>query len=57
MRSVAYKNDNFAYLRYLIMPPDPFLLHFLFLEHNSAAVLIILGRIIEQVTLEGHIQE
>ena len=50
--SVAYKNDNSAYLHLLILSPDPYS-SFSFPEHNSLTIrniLMILGRIIKQVT-------
>ena len=51
MRSVAYKNDNSAYLCFLIMSPDPyFYFVFLFMAGNSSTfhnILLLLGSIIE----------
>ena len=58
-RSVAYKNDNTAYLRFLIMSPDPYY-SFSFPDRNSATVrniLLILGRIIEQISAERRVHE
>ena len=57
---VACKKDNSANLRFQIMPPDPYFYFFLFLERNSAStktILMVLGRIIEQVGVECHMQE
>ena len=54
-----YKNDNSAYLRFLIMSPDPYFTSFSFLDHNSGtfrSILMLLGRIIEQVNMECHMQ-
>ena len=54
-----YKNDNSAYLPFLIMSPDPYLTSFLFLDHSSGTIrniLIVLGRIIEQVNIKCHMQ-
>ena len=49
MWSVTYKNDNSAYLHFLLMSSDPYFFNsFWFLEHNSATVrniLMVLGRI------------
>ena len=56
---MGYKNDNGAYLHFLIMSPDPIFTSFLFLEYNSVTIryiLKILGRVIEQVHTECHIQ-
>ena len=53
----CYKNDNSAYLPFLIMSPDPYFTSFSFLDHNSGTIrniLMVLGRIIEQVDLKGH---
>ena len=36
------KNDNSAYLHFLIMSPDPYFTSFSFPEHNSATILNIL---------------
>ena len=50
MECVAYKNDNSAYLRLLIMYPDPYSSFIFVSEHNSIAIrniLMILGKIIE----------
>ena len=58
MRSVIYKNDNSTFLRFQIMSPDPYFTSFS--EHNFATVwniLMVLGRIIEQVSMECHVQE
>ena len=55
-----YKNDNSAYLPYLILSPDPIFTSFSFLDHNSGTIrniLMVLGRIIEHVNLKGHMQE
>ena len=55
VRSVAYKNDNSAYLCFLIMSPDHIFTSFSFPEHNFANVrniLMVLGRNIEQVNAE-----
>ena len=64
MRSVAYKNDNPACFRFLVMSPDPFFFFFFFSfwfpEHNSATVrniLMVLGRITGQVNAECRMQE
>ena len=57
--SVAYKNDNSAYLQLLIMSLIHILPSFLFPEHNSVTIrniLMILDRIIEQVNMECRIQ-
>ena len=45
---------------FIIMSPDPYFTSFSFREHNSAIVsnvLMIHGRITEQVNTECHIQE
>ena len=50
VRSVACKNNNFAYLRFLIISPYLYFTPFSFPVHNSATVrniLMVLGRIIE----------
>ena len=55
-----YKNDNSAYLPFLMMPPDPYFTSFLFLDHNSGTirnVSMVLGRIKEQASIECHMQE
>ena len=60
MLRVACKKDNSANLRLQIMSPDPFFTSFLFLERNSASIrniLMVLDRIIEQVSVECHMQE
>ena len=61
MWSVAPKNDNSANFRILIMPPDLYSTFFFsFLEYNFATIrniLMVHGRIIEQVNVECHIQE
>ena len=52
--------DNFAKLRVLIMSPDPQFTSFSFLALNSATVrniIVVLGRIIEQLNVECPIQE
>ena len=57
-RSVAYKNDNSAYLRFLIRSLIHIFTSFTFPEHNSGTVsniLLILGRIIDQVSIESRI--
>ena len=53
MGSIAYKNDNSAYLHFLFISLDPYLVFFFFCfpEHNSATfrnILIVLCMIIEQ---------
>ena len=43
-----------------IMSPDPYFTSFSFLEHNFVTIrniLMILGRIIEQVNMECRVQE
>ena len=60
MWSIAYKNDNSSYLCFLVMSPDPYYFSFRFPEHKSATVrniLMVLGRIIEQISAECHMQE
>ena len=50
------KNDNSAYLFFLI----DIVTSFSFPEHNSATawnILMIVGRIIEQVSMKCHVQE
>ena len=50
------KNDNYAYVPFLIISHDPYSL----LGHNSRTIrniLLVLGRIIEQVNMECHMQE
>ena len=59
MQSVAYKNDNIACLRFVFMSLDPYFSSFWFPEHNSLTIrniLMALGRIIEQVNAECHLQ-
>ena len=58
MLKVACKKDKSPNLRFQIMSPDPY--SFLFLERNSASIrniLMVLGRIIEHVSVECHMQE
>ena len=60
MQIVACKNDNFANLSSLIMFPNPYFTSFSFLECNFATIrniLMVLGRIIEQVIEEYWMQE
>ena len=60
MQSVACKNDNSANPHFLIMSPDPYFTSFSFMECNSATVrniLMVLGRITEQVNIEYRMQE
>ena len=60
MRSFTYKNDNSAYPHSPFMSPDPYLFLILLSEHTSTTVMIILmicGRIIEQVNAEGRMQK
>ena len=59
-RSVEYKNDNSAYLHFLIMSPDPYFTSSSFLEYNSVTIrniLMVLGKFIEQVNMECRVQE
>ena len=59
MRSVAYKNGSSVYLCFLVMSPDPYFFFILVSEHNSTTtrnILMVLGRIIEQVNAECHIR-
>ena len=58
MLSVTCKNDNSAFLLFLIISPNPYFNSVL--EHNSATVRnisMILGGFIEQVNPECHMQE
>ena len=60
MLRVACKKDNSANLQFKIMSPEPYFTSVLFLERNSASIrniLMVLGRIIEQVNVECHMQE
>ena len=60
MQSVIYKNDNSACLRFLVVSPDPYFSSLSFPEHNSTTVtniLVVLGRITDQVILECRMQE
>ena len=54
------KIENSAYLPFLIISPDPYFTSFSFMDHNSGTIrniLMILSRILEQVNMEGHMQE
>ena len=60
MRSVAHKNDNSAYFRFLIMSPDPYFTPFSFPDHNSGTIrniLMVLGKIIEDIRADCRIKE
>ena len=60
VQSVIHKNDNSAYLHFLVMFPDPYFSSLWFPEHNSTTVtnsLVVLGRFIDQVNTECRMQE
>ena len=55
-----YKNDNSAYIPFVIMSPDPYFTSFSFLNHNSGTIrniLMVPDRFIEQVNMKCHMQE
>ena len=56
----CYRNDNSAYLPFLIKSPDPYFFFTLVSEQNSGIItniLMVHGRIMEQVNLKCHMQE
>ena len=56
MLRVACKKDNSANLRFQIMSPDPYF-YFIFVSASIINILMVLGRIIEQVSVECYMQE
>ena len=50
MLRVACKKDNSANLRFQIMSPDPYF-YFIFVSASIINILMVLGRIIEQVSV------
>ena len=60
MWNVAYKNDDSPFFVFKLCPLLLIFATFLFPEHNSGTIgniLMVCGMIIEQVSMECHMQE
>ena len=56
MWNVAPKNDNSACLRFLFMPPDPYIF-FILVSATVRNILMVVRRIIEQVSADCRVEE